>query len=151
MKAAKRWWTPHGGSMVWVAVLMLAIPPMILVMANGVRLMRAVYAVRSATYTACQAAAEAAVNARYYRKTGKTRLEPRTARIAADIWYQDALADLQRSGVVSDAHVGVTVRGVTVSCYGSAIYHTWGVPPTTSLEVVPLHYTAETQARIGRH
>ena len=144
----KRWRLnpQRGGAMVWVAVLMLAIPPMLLALANSVRLVRTVYDVRAATYTACQAAAEAAADVAHYRETGEMIVRPQTAQVVADAWYWAALKRPFNQGTVASLHVQVAVQGLEVTCQGTAVYPVWGVNRTVSL-----HYTATTWARFGRH
>lgn len=125
MRAFTRWKAERGGSMIWVAVLMLAIPPMLLTMANAVRLLRAVNDVRSAANAACQAAAEAAPDMVYYRQMGGKRLLPARAQAEANAVYRQSLLPLVRRGVVQNTGISVNVSGATVYCHAQARYRVW--------------------------
>ncbi len=142
----RKQWLSRGGSMVWVAVFMLAIPPMILALVNSVRLVQAVYTVRNAVSTGCLAGSQEA-NFRYYRNQGEVYLYEQAVRIVSGHWWLQATQGLSDEGVISAREFNTRIaraadgRGVSVTCTGAAEYRVWGVDAS-----VPLRYetTVET-------
>ncbi len=145
----KQWLSPRGGSggsMVWVAVFMLAIPPMILALVNSVRLVQTVHVMRNAVNTGCLTGAQQADLPRY-REHGDTLVIAATVKRIGGSWLRLATREMYHNGVISfpsfDAKVTKAAdgRGVNVTCTGAAEYRVWGVRAA-----IPLQYETTVEA-----
>lgn len=142
----KQWLSPRGGSMVWVAVFMLAIPPMILALVNSVRLVQTVHVMRNAVNTACLSGVQKADLPRY-REHGDPLVVEETVKRIGGSWWRLATKNIYYGGVVFSPSFDVEVavaedgRGVNVTCTGKAEYRVWGVRAA-----VPLQYETTVEA-----
>lgn len=80
MRAGKPSKHERGGSMIWVAVLMLSVPAMILATVNLGRIWQGYRALRLATDAACQAAADGGLDAPVFQYMGEAVIDDYRAR-----------------------------------------------------------------------
>lgn len=133
----------RGGAMIWLAVLMMAVPPMLWVLVNSVRLARAAVHTRTATSAACEAAADAAVDLAHYRQTGEVVLRADVAQSVASTYWRRAVAAERSTQGVS---MTTTVQGSSLLCQSVAVYLFWG--RWASQWPLWLGYTAISQPRL---
>ena len=129
---------------------MLLLPPALLLLVNGVRLAETIAVSRTATVAACQAAADASVELRFYSRTGNQRLYPRTAQNVAARQFASALADLHRRGIVERAYITVTIHGTTLSCNSRVLYNAWILQDALRRWGVWLTFQPASQIYIGK-
>lgn len=142
-----KWRRLRGGSMIWMAVLLMALPPLLIGSTNILRYLQAKRALRLATDAACQAAVSS-VDTQHLQQTGEVRILMDEGRARANAAFAQVLQ--QYAELLNGASLSVTPSGVdAVYCVGRAFYRPWSLPESWGgpQHIPPLHASAISQAR----
>lgn len=117
MRAGRQY--ERGGSMVWVAVLMAAVPAMILGSVNLERLWQGYRALRLATDAACQAAADGGLNTLAFQRTGTVVIDRYRAQQEGRTAFLNAMRPYLGK-TLQAPQISFRFQGTSVVCNGQA-------------------------------
>lgn len=117
----------RGGSMVWAAILMMAVPILIFALVNTVRVIQGNRALQEAADAACQTAAETGVDDSFLRRTGRVRFIPQVMEHVASSMFGAVLSPYVHAGLLAHPHLQIFVENNALRCRASSEYKVWGV------------------------